>query len=74
MPCIAPSECTNLIVLQGIHSHLACPLVCLGMDSGAVQNLDVGVVTAEKTGVFEQEKSLRKKNRKGECSWVHIWL
>lgn len=38
----------RLIILEGVHSHLASPLVSLRVDTRAVQNLDVGVRTVWK--------------------------
>lgn len=44
----------RLIILEGVHSHLASPLVCLRVDTRSIQNLDVGVRTVCK--VCEKKK------------------
>lgn len=56
----------RLIVLQGVHGHLASPLVRLGVDTGSVQNLDVGIGADSKKRIFFFKSACRNV-QKSDC-------
>ena len=45
----------HLVIFQSIHCHLPGPLICLRMDSGTVQHLNVCIVSTARDNVYEPQ-------------------